>query len=163
MNFPIRPAVADDSQRIEAIAVEAGMFSQEEAQQVIGSLLSSHFSSGAESTHLIYVAEEGIGVSGNRAQGVVIGEPVVATDRVWKCLMIGVTPELQGKGVGGKLLAELESELKTREARLMIVETSASLSQARVFYIKQGYQEEASIKNYWAENEHLVICTKPLI
>lgn len=161
-SFVIRPATANDAQRIEAIAVEAEMLNAEEAHQVVGSLLSSHFASD-NSSHLVYVAEEAHAHagSGGKALGVVIGEPV-ATDRVWKCLMIGVTPGVQGKGVGRKLLAKLESELKSKEARLMIVETSHSLAQARGFYTKQGYQEEASIKNYWAKGEHLVICTKPL-
>jgi len=51
-------------------------------------------------------------------------EPVTATDRTWELTMIGVRRDLHRQGRGAKLLQHVEDDLRFREQRLLVIETS---------------------------------------
>lgn len=86
------------------------------------------------------------------------------TNNVWNILMLWISPSHQRQGVGQLLIQEIEKVLATKKARLLLVETSSHVdfSAARAFYKKQGFINEAIIRNYYDVNEDKLIFTKDM-
>jgi GNAT superfamily N-acetyltransferase len=74
------------------------------------------------------------------------------TEGTWNMLAIAVLPALQGKGLGGAIVKELETRLHREGHRILIVDTSSAdeFELTRTFYRKAGYVEEAKIRDFWA-------------
>jgi len=90
--------------------------------------------------------------------------PEKLTNGTYNLYAIAVRKELQGKGIGQKMMNFIEQLLKHNEKRVLIVETS-SIDQyklTRQFYNKLGYRQEATIKDFWNEGEDKVIYWKKL-
>jgi GNAT superfamily N-acetyltransferase len=70
----------------------------------------------------------------------------------------------RGAGLGGKLLAALEDELKARGARTLRVETSSLEGQggALRFYRRCGYAVAGTIPDFYRPGDDLVTLTKRL-
>jgi ribosomal protein S18 acetylase RimI-like enzyme len=77
---------------------------------------------------------------------------------------IAVHPEHQGAGGGSRLLDEVERRLREREARMLVVETSAKIDyeSTRRFYERRGYGEYARISDFYAFGDDRVIYAKRL-
>ena len=62
------------------------------------------------------------------------------------------------------MLRRVEEDLRAGGGRLLLVETSAlpQYDRTRAFYVKCGYEEEARIRDYWAEGDDLVVFRKAL-
>ena len=86
------------------------------------------------------------------------------TDRVYDLYWIATHPAFQGGGVGTALLDEVERRLRQREARLLVVETSARADYAstRRFYEARGYTAAATVMDFYAPGDHCVIYAKRL-
>jgi ribosomal protein S18 acetylase RimI-like enzyme len=86
------------------------------------------------------------------------------TEGTYDLYWIAVHPEHQGEGGGSRLLDEVERRLIEREARMLIVETSArdGYESTRRFYERRGYVESATIPDFYAVNDDRVIYTKRL-
>ncbi len=65
--------------------------------------------------------------------------------------LIAVSPNHQGKGIGGKLLHFVENELFQKNIKTLLIPTQENNLAACNFYKKQGYQvhEITFIKHYW--------------
>ena len=89
-------------------------------------------------------------------------EPV--TSGTWNLLMLWTREDRHGLGHGTALVLDVERALRARNARLLIVETSASpgFAPARSFYAKCGFEHEATIRNFFAPGDHKVVLTKAL-
>jgi ribosomal protein S18 acetylase RimI-like enzyme len=87
-----------------------------------------------------------------------------ATDNTFDLYWIAVHPSAQRSGAGGALMEEVERCLQQRRARLLIVETSsrADYAPTRRFYEKRGYQQSASVRDFYSHGDHRVILTKTL-
>lgn len=85
-------------------------------------------------------------------------------DRSWNMLALAVHPDLQGKRLGAALVKAAEQHLQARGQRILIVDTSStdSFALARKFYAQNGYEEEARIRDFWAEGDDKVILRKLL-
>ncbi|EDS7118713.1 TPA: GNAT family N-acetyltransferase [Salmonella enterica subsp. enterica serovar Enteritidis] len=96
--------------------------------------------------------------------GIAYCAPEVMTNNVWNLLMLWVSPSHQRQGVGQALISQIEKELRNKHARLLLVETSSltDFGAARAFYCKQGFINEARIRNYYAINEDKLIFTKDM-
>jgi len=90
--------------------------------------------------------------------------PKPATDRTWELLMIAVKGDIQGKGRGTALLKHVENNLRTSGQRLLLVETSglSTFARTRNFYLKCGYEQEARVRDYYAEGEDMILFRKVL-
>jgi len=77
---------------------------------------------------------------------------------------IAVHPEHQGTGGGSRLLGEVERRLREREARLLVVETSArtDYETTRRFYERREYRETARLSDFYAFGDDRVIYAKRL-
>jgi ribosomal protein S18 acetylase RimI-like enzyme len=60
--------------------------------------------------------------------------------------------------------ARLEADLRAKGARILIADTSGSdeFTQTRAFYRKNGYSEEARIRDFWADGDDKVVFWKSL-
>jgi ribosomal protein S18 acetylase RimI-like enzyme len=86
------------------------------------------------------------------------------TDAVYDLYWIVVHPDFWNRGMGTALLLHAEADLKDRQARLLLIETSSLPGYAipRAFYQKHGYRELARIPDYYAIGDHKLIFGKVL-
>ena len=70
----------------------------------------------------------------------------------------------QRSGTGSVLLNAVEDHLRTLHQRILLVDTSSTedFEMARGFYIRNGYDEEARIRDFWAEGDDKVVFRKAL-
>ena len=96
--------------------------------------------------------------------GFCYASPEQLADRTWNMLAIAVLPEQQGTGVGGAIVSRLENVLRERGQRILVAETSGTdnFERARSFYRKNGYVEEARIRDFWAPGDDKVVFWKAL-
>ena len=103
--------------------------------------------------------------------GVIVGAayfgPESHSDRVWNLYFLAVRKHTQGTGAGSALVAWVESNLRGRGesvAKLLLIETSSaeSFASTRVFYAKQGYVEEARVREYYGPGDDKIIFWKSL-
>jgi ribosomal protein S18 acetylase RimI-like enzyme len=66
--------------------------------------------------------------------------------------------------MGRDLLARVEAEVLARGGRLLVVETSGTppYSAARGFYAACGYQHEATVRDFYAPGDDLIVFSKAL-
>jgi len=86
------------------------------------------------------------------------------TDAVYDLYWIVVHPVFWNQGTGTLLLRYAEKDLKGRQARLLLIETSSlpSYENPRLFYSKHQYKEWAKVKDYYAVGDHKLIFGKIL-
>lgn len=115
-------------------------------------------------THMIRPATQSDIQSIAGLAGVTYYTPVEATDRAWSLKMIGVHPNHQRRGIGTAIMNEVERRLREANARLVLVETSATpeYDRARAFYASLGYEEEARVRDYFADGDDMVMLRKRL-
>lgn len=85
-------------------------------------------------------------------------------DGTWNMLALAVHPSAHRQGQGRALVHAVEEELRRRQARLVIVDTSSTggYAMARAFYHALGYEAEARIRDYWDTGDHKITFRKPL-
>ncbi|MEM9329338.1 MAG: GNAT family N-acetyltransferase [Bacteroidota bacterium] len=90
--------------------------------------------------------------------------PEKFTEGTYNLYAIGVLDEQQGKGVGTKMMKYLEDKLRQQSKRVLIVETSGDpqFNLTRKFYLNLGYEQEATIRDFWQEGEDKIIYWKKL-
>lgn len=91
--------------------------------------------------------------------------PERLTNGTYNLLAIAVRNDLQGKGIGRKMMEYIEQRLKENKKRVLIVETS-SLDQyelTRKFYENLNYKKEAIIRDFWKEGEDKIVYWKKII
>ena len=86
------------------------------------------------------------------------------TNGTYNLYAIAVRKELQGQGIGHKMMNFIEKLLADNGNRILIVETSSidQYTLTRKFYNKLGYRQEAIIKDFWNDGEDKVIFSKKL-
>jgi ribosomal protein S18 acetylase RimI-like enzyme len=149
----IRPTTPADLPGLGHILDETGLFPSD----MLPALLEG-FLAGSPGT-LCLTAEEG----GNPVAFCYSTSEALA-DRTWNLLAIAVLPAAQGQGYGSALCKALESALAEQGQRLLIVDTSGTdpYRRTRAFYLRNGYTEEARIRDFWAEGDDKVTFRKPL-
>ena len=90
--------------------------------------------------------------------------PEKMTEGTYNLYAIGVRNDIQGGGIGGKMMAFIENFLKERGHRILIVDTSGTddFELTRTFYKKLGYLQEAVIRDFWSEGDDKVTFWKKL-
>ena len=91
--------------------------------------------------------------------------PEKLTEGTFNLYAIGVRGDIQGKGIGRQMMDFIETELKQKGHRILIVETSGTtdFELTRKFYENLGYTKEAVIRDFWTEGDDKVIYWKKLI
>lgn len=90
--------------------------------------------------------------------------PETLADGVWNMLAIAVLPKAQGHGCGQALMQYLEANFRAYKQRVLIADTSGTeaFAQTRAFYRKNGYTEEACIRDFWAVGDDKIVFWKKL-
>ncbi|MEM6454887.1 MAG: N-acetyltransferase [Acidobacteriota bacterium] len=158
----IRDARLDDIDAIQTLAVEAEMFTPDEAGFLGAQLRALH--AGDPSGGRWLVVED--------ASAALIGSvyyaPEPFSDRMWNLYFIAVAPGQQRTGLGRRLMAHVEEALRAQgeeTARTLIVETSSTpkYERARAFYRAIGYDEEARIRQFYGPEDDKVVFWKSLV
>ncbi len=150
----IRPTISADIPSLKRVLDETELF----PSAMLPDMLSG-FLSGDEGESVWFTAEED-----GRAIGFCFAAPEALTEGTWNMLAIAVLPERQGGGAGGAIVAALENHLTERGNRLLIVDTSgkSDFARTREFYRKNGYSEEARIRDFWAAGDDKIVFRKAL-
>lgn len=87
------------------------------------------------------------------------------TEGTWNLLLIAVLPTMQSQGIGAALMRSIEADLAARGQRVLLVETSGlpQFARTRAFYLRDGYEEEARIRDFYQAGEDKVIFRKLLL
>lgn len=153
--WKIRMAAESDRARIGAIISAAGIFTNDEVASAMD-LVDQSFSHPARGDYLVAVVEESGCVWGYVCYG-----PTPLTDGVYDLYWIAVDPARQRQGFGQFLLRYVESEVRKRGGRMLLIETSSKKSYAPTlrFYTKAGYEEISRIKDFYrVQDDKLVFC-----
>ncbi|AFY53203.1 acetyltransferase [Rivularia sp. PCC 7116] len=153
----IRVAKLDDTDSIMSLADAVGLFEGEELE-VLGDMLGGYFDGSLGEGHSWIVCDDG-GVV-----GVGYFAPEQYAYGVYNLYFIAVHPKYQGKGYGTAMVKHVEKTLKEQGERLLLVETSGlpNFELTRKFYRKQGYEEEARIRDYYKPGDDKIIFRKAL-
>ncbi len=150
----IRPTLAGDIAALQSVLDATMLFPSEMLPDMINSFLIS------DTPDDLWLSCE--------TEGTVIGlcyaQPEELTEGTWNMRAIAVAPARQGQGAGAAMTTDLEQRLKKMGARVLIVDTSGTedFAQTRAFYVKNGYDAEARIRDFWAAGDDKVIFRKAL-
>lgn len=147
-----------DGEQIHAITANAGVFSQEEVE-CVDELWQEYLEQGAEKSGYDWLVER---EEAGRLLGYSCFGPRALTIGTYDLYWIAVDSTLHRGGVGRRLLAATEQVIHDLGGRLLFVETSGlpKYEPTRRFYLGTGYTLEATIKDFYAEGDDLVIFTK---
>ncbi len=154
----IRQIGMDDVEDVVGLVVAAGMFTTDESQ-VVRELLHDYDAGAGTNGHTCLIDEES-----GQVVAVAYYQPKGPADRLWDLTMIAVIPQLQGTGRGTALLRRVEDDLRSRDQRILLVDTSgtAQYDRTRTFYERCGYTQVARIPDYWTDSDDLVVFAKRL-
>jgi ribosomal protein S18 acetylase RimI-like enzyme len=156
----IRPAVASDRQRILEILEATARFTELEigwAMELVDLALTAPLHPEYEA-HVI--EEPGTGPA-REVRGYALFGPTPKADGVFDLYWIAVEPASQGKGLGRLLLRFVENEVRRRDGRMLLIETSSkrSYEPTHRFYQRAGYGEISRIKDFYRkEDDKIVFC-----
>ncbi len=155
----IRPTVPSDAPRLIELTAATGYFRPEELGTLRG-VLDAFFEEELPD-HCCFTLD----LDGRVAGYVYLGVTEEETDGTWYVWWIAVDPAFQGRGAGRDLLRFGEDEARRRGARLMFVETSGlpGYEGTRRFYLKNGYEREAVLRDYYRDGDDLVVFRKRLV
>jgi ribosomal protein S18 acetylase RimI-like enzyme len=90
--------------------------------------------------------------------------PAAMTDRTWYLYWIAVRRHTQARGIGSELLAYAEDDIRRQHGRLLLIETSSLPHYAltRKFYVKHAYEQTAVVRDFYADDDAMVIFAKRL-
>lgn len=149
----VRPAAAEDVQAIGQLAEVAGLFPASLLPDMIADNLAG------SDNQIWHVAE----LTG-KLLGFAFAEPEQLTDRTWNLRAIAVDPTARRRGLATSLLAGVETALRARGGRLLLIDTTDGDDQeaARALYSERAYEEEARIRNFWEAGVGKVVFCKTL-
>lgn len=153
----IRKLKMEDKQKLEKILVNTQNFNEDElgvAIELIDTYINVRNGGGYE----IFVDE---GEGGILNGYVCIGQRPL-TKYTYDLYWIAVNPKVQSKGIGSGLIKYIEEHIKNKGGKLILIETSGkpSYEKERKFYEKNLYNKITEIKDFYDEEDSLVIYGK---
>jgi GNAT superfamily N-acetyltransferase len=154
----IRPTIPEDSPALLALTQGTELFLPLDLQ-ALEEVLADYHRETIHQGHRCVTYEQG-----GQPIGFTYYAPTAMTDRTWHLWWIVVSKQIQARGVGGQLLKYAEDAARAENGRLMIVETSGlpSYELTRRFYLKHGYEQAATLKDFYADEHDMVIFSKRL-
>lgn len=155
----IRPTVPDDTPALLELTAGTDYFQPHEVE-TLRAVLDDYFAGGPDEQHCCYTYE-----ADGRALGYVYFGNTAMTDRTWYVWWIAVGKQTQGRGVGRELLRFAEDEARRQGGRVMFIETSGLpvYEPTRRFYLKNGYEQEARLRDFYRDGDDLVVFRKRLV
>jgi ribosomal protein S18 acetylase RimI-like enzyme len=155
----LRPAEPADTPALVALAAATGIFKPNEAESLLGGVLTELHGGRLGAGHSAQVWCE---APDRPPAGWVYFAPVENTDGVWNLWWIGVEPTRQRQGIGEELLRFVEEHVRSAGGRLLLIETSSksSFDAVRRFYAKRGYADCGCIPDFYADGDGKVTFVK---
>ncbi len=103
--------------------------------------------------------------SGNELAGFIIMGQTPMTESAWDIYWLVVDPQLHGQGIGRKLIQQVEDKFQSLGKKAVLrVETAGkkSYAAARAFYDKMGFTRVGQIKDFYADQDDLIIYSKTI-
>jgi ribosomal protein S18 acetylase RimI-like enzyme len=154
----IRPTTPADTEPLVALTDATGVFKPLEIE-ALREVLDDYFAANQADGHVSVTLESADGV-----RGFAYYAPTPMTDRTWHLYWIAVSKAEQGRGLGGELLSFVETDVRERGGRLLVIETSSTphYEPTRRFYLKHGYNQATTVEDFYAEGDGMTVFTKRL-
>jgi ribosomal protein S18 acetylase RimI-like enzyme len=154
----IRPTQPGDTPTLLRLAEGTGVFKPHEIQALREVLDDYHASNHALGHKGITSEQQG------QIRGFAYYAPAAMTDRTWYLYWIAVSKHIQARGIGGTLLGHVEEDLRRAGGRVLFIETSSlpHYELTRRFYLKHGYEQAATLRDYYADGDDMVVFRKRL-
>lgn len=155
----IRKFVAQDLEAVKDILLKAEVFSREEIE-VAFEVIDVYLSNPKQRDYELYASVDEI----NSVVGYLCIGSTPITKGTFDLYWIAVRPDSVRKGVGRELLKFAENLVRSKNGRLLVAETSSQprYEEARKFYMANGFELVAKIKDYYDVNDDLLIYGKYL-
>lgn len=152
----IRATLAADTPQLVELARETGVFKPLEIEALREVLDDYHAFNQAQGHRSVTCEQAG------QLLGFAYYAPAAMTDRTWYLYWIAVTKRIQARGIGGRLLKHAEEDIRTRDGRVLLIETSSlpHYDLTRRFYVKHRYAHAATIADFYADGDDLVVFSK---
>jgi len=159
MEVVITDAGAQDVEPARRLAVEAAMFSDQDSHGV-AEQLDAVIAGRDPGTVLVATVDETVA-------GAAYLAPEPFSDRCFNLYFLVVDPERHGRGIGSRLVAEVEQRLIAlgpELARVLLIETSSTpqYENTRTFYAAKGYTHEATVREFYGPGNHKIVFWKLL-
>ena len=155
----IRPTTEADTPVLLQITRDTGVFKPMEID-TLDEVLADYHASMQQFDHQAITFE----IDG-RIDGFAYYAPAPMTDRSWYLYWIVVRKDCQAKGVGGEMLRFVEDDIRKRfQGRALFIETGSQeiYDLTRRFYLKYHYDQEAVLRDFYADGESMVVFRKML-
>ncbi len=154
----IRPTVPSDTTPLLALAQGTGVFKPLEIQ-ALHEVLDDYHSSNHANGHRSVTYEQD-----SQTIGFAYFAPAAMTDRTWYLYWIAVNQQIQARGIGSALLHHAEDDIRQNRGRILLIETSslAHYEPTRQFYLKRGYEQAATLRDFYADGDDMVVFRKRL-
>jgi GNAT superfamily N-acetyltransferase len=154
----IRPTLPADTEALIAMTEKTAVFRPIEIAALREVLHDYHAGAAGPGHHAITAERDGQPI------GFAYFAPADMTDRTWQLWWIVVDPQTHARGVGGQLLRKVEEEIHAANGRLLLIETGSppQYDKTRRFYAKQGYEQEAVLRDFYADGDDMVVFRKKL-
>jgi GNAT superfamily N-acetyltransferase len=153
----IRPMELRDKEPVMGLIRATGFFMPAEVD-VAEELIDIYLEDPEQKDYLIVVVEN----DQKDAVGYLTWGPTPLAEDAYDLYWMAVAPSEQGKGRGKVLVRWLEDEVRRRDGRMIIIETSSQPKYhgTRQFYIDLDYKEVARIPDYYRAGDDRVIYAK---
>lgn len=154
MKDPIRAISKNDLPDLKSVIETSGLFPTE----LLDGMVAEYFAN--PETQDIWLTKE----IDEKPMAIAYCGPERLTDGTFNLFLIAVHGTVQGRGIGGEMLDYLEHVLKSQGTRILLVETSGlpDFELTRRFYIKNGYIQEATIRDFYKDGEDKIVFWKRL-
>ena len=155
----IRPTTPEDTATLVTLVKGTGVFKAAEVE-TLDTVLAEYHAANRAAGHRCATGERD-----GRVIGLVYYAPAAMTDRAWHLWWIAVEKSLQTRGMGGAFLQYVEEEIRRARGRVLFIETSSlpHYEPTRRFYLKHGYEQAATLRDFYADGDDMVVFRKRLL
>jgi len=156
----VRPLKRSDRNRLEEIVRSIDNFNQADINIAL-ELIDDVISKEQASDYVVDVLEDDDGI----VQAYVCFGHTPLTQHTFDFYWMVIDSQHQRRGLGFMLFQHVEHQVRARDGKLLMCETSSLESYERVvrLYDKLGYQHVARIKNFYREGDDKLIYMKELV
>ena len=155
----IRKMQREDRESVQKILVETKKFTEKEID-IAMETIDVYLNNPGQKDYFIFAAV----LENSSVAGFINFGPVPITEGTFDIYWVAVDPVYQGRGVGKKLVLEVEEKIKAMEGTMICVETSSTEKYfpTQQFYEKLGYVLESRIRDFYRIGDDRMIYVKRL-